>query len=113
MYNVTRVFLDGTLKGLTFTDATSVKYIEGETYRGILGTSSFIVTKVEEGKMKKQYMMVATGSVDDFEGWVASTDETEVSESGFVSAEALVADYIETGKLVEVETDDTGDWVER
>ena len=48
MYNVTRVFLDGPLKGLTFTDTTSVKFVEGQTYKGILGTSLFIVTKVEE-----------------------------------------------------------------
>ena len=61
--------------------------------------------------MKKQYMMVETGSIDDFEGWVESTDDTEVSESGFDTAQEVVADYIENGQLVEVVKNERGEWV--
>jgi len=50
MYRVTRLFVSGLLKGLTYTETTSVKFVVGKRYKGLLGTSDFKIVSVEEVK---------------------------------------------------------------
>ena len=47
MFNVTKTFIDGLLKGLTITETTSVVFEVGQTYKGACGSSSYVVTAIE------------------------------------------------------------------
>ena len=49
-------------------------------------------TKPEEGKMEKQYMNIATGSVDDYDGWWYDDNGEQVNavDRGEVVAVELV-----------------------
>lgn len=48
-YQVTKLFTSGILKGLTYTEETSVKFEVGKVYRGI-GGSDYKIIKCEEVK---------------------------------------------------------------
>ena len=50
--------------------------------------------------MKKMYMNLATGSVDDYDGWWYHDEDGD-----FVNA-------VDLGEVVEVEKDEAGIWVE-
>jgi hypothetical protein len=45
-YQITKLFTKGTLKGLTYTEITSVKFEEGKTYKAI--GSDYKIIKCEE-----------------------------------------------------------------
>jgi hypothetical protein len=45
MYLVTKRFISGVLTGLTVVDESSVPYVVGKEYKGILTSSRFIVDK--------------------------------------------------------------------
>lgn len=48
MYLVTKRFVSGILDGLTITERTTVRFEPGKRYGGVLGTSSYIVERVEQ-----------------------------------------------------------------
>ena len=52
-FKVTKEFTDGLLAGLVLEEVTRVPMIEGEFYKGILGTSSYIIRRVEPYKRKE------------------------------------------------------------
>jgi len=47
-YHVTKVFLSGILKGLSFTEKTSVKFKEGFIYKNPFSSSQYKILKCEE-----------------------------------------------------------------
>lgn len=52
-YKVTKEFTDGLLAGLVLEETTRVPMIEGEFYKGIMGTSSYIIRRVEPSREVK------------------------------------------------------------
>lgn len=49
-YKVTKLFVNGILKGLTYEEETSVKFEVGKVYYPAFGLSSYKVIKCEEVK---------------------------------------------------------------
>ena len=52
-FKITKEFTDGLLAGLVLEEVTRVPMIEGEFYKGILGTSGYIIRRVEPCKGKE------------------------------------------------------------
>ena len=47
-YRVTRKFLDGILKGLTYTEITDIPFVLGKTYEECITGNHYIITEVQE-----------------------------------------------------------------
>ena len=60
---------------------------------------------------KALYMMVDTGSVDTYDGWIDSCGEDESAEKD-LTAQQIVSGLIDDGLLVEVVRDIDGAWIE-
>ena len=56
MYDVTKVFVTGVLKGRELTERTTVKFVEGRTYKACVGSSKYKVIKVEQVDVDNQGM---------------------------------------------------------
>ena len=52
-FKVTKEFTDGLLAGLVLEEVTRAPMVEGEFYKGLMGTSSYIIRRVEPCKRKE------------------------------------------------------------
>lgn len=46
-FEVTKKFISGTLNGIFIKERTSVPYVEGKVYKGVIGSSDYVIVRVE------------------------------------------------------------------